>query len=36
MISGLSDGFTVESVLEFQEGELPRTLFLVVARKRDL
>jgi len=35
MIAGLSYGFTVESVLEFQEGELPRTLFLVVARKRE-
>jgi len=35
MISSLSGGFTVENVLEFQEGDLPRTLFLVVARKRE-
>jgi hypothetical protein len=35
MISNLSDGFTIENVVEFQEGDLPRTLFLVVARKRD-
>lgn len=33
MIEELAQGFAIESIGEFQEGALPRTLFLVSARK---
>jgi SAM-dependent methyltransferase len=33
MIHAFCKGFRMEEISEFQEGELPRTLYLVVARK---